>query len=97
MEEQIGATELRQNLTNVLQNIRETQAVYVVETFGRPQAALISVDEYRDFQQFQRERASFFQWLRQTAESNQERNRDLSEEEILALIEQARNEVAGEI
>lgn len=95
MEEQIGATELRQNLTNVLQNIRETQAVYVVETFGRPQAALISVDEYRDFQQFQRERASFFQWLREEAAANAAHNQDLTEQQILALIDEARNEVAG--
>jgi prevent-host-death family protein len=95
MEEQIGATELRQNLTNVLQNIRETQAVYVVETFGRPQAALISVDEYRDFQQFQRERASFFQWLHEEAAVNAAQNQDLTEQQILALIDEARNEVAG--
>jgi prevent-host-death family protein len=96
VEFQIGATDLRQKLTDVLQAVREAQAVYVIETFGRPQAALVNLDEYHRFQQYQQERESFFRWLDATAEANAARNADLSEAQILALIEQARAEVAGE-
>ncbi|HSJ57937.1 MAG TPA: type II toxin-antitoxin system Phd/YefM family antitoxin [Anaerolineae bacterium] len=56
MEKSIGATDLRQRLTDVLQDIREARETYVVETFGRPQVAIIDLDEYRAFQRYQSER-----------------------------------------
>jgi prevent-host-death family protein len=93
MERQIGATDLRQKLTDVIQAVREEKATYVVETFGRPQVAIIDIDQYRHFLQFQLERAEFFRGLDQIATENAQRNTDLTEEEALALIEQARQEV----
>lgn len=50
-ERQIGATELRQRLTDVIQAVKEEKVAYVVETFGRPQVALISIEEYRRWQE----------------------------------------------
>ncbi len=35
-ERRIGATELRQKLTDVIQAVKEEKVAYVVETFGRP-------------------------------------------------------------
>lgn len=96
MEYQIGTTDLRQKLTDVLETVREQGATYVIETFGRPQAALISLEEYRQFQQYWRERHEFFQQLDDIARDNAVRNADMSEEEVLALIEQARQEVYEE-
>jgi PHD/YefM family antitoxin component YafN of YafNO toxin-antitoxin module len=32
---------------DVLESIREQGATYVIETFGRPQAAIISLEQYR--------------------------------------------------
>ena len=55
-------------------------------------AVVISLEEYhrfRSFQSFQREREAFFDWLEGAAASNAERNRNLSEEEVLLLIKQA--------
>ena len=95
MERNIGATDLRQRLTDVLQAVREQREIYVVETFGRPQAAIINLDEYWQFQRFRREREAFFKWLQATAASNAERNVGLSDEEVLAIIEQARKDVAS--
>ena len=46
-ERQIGATELRQKLTDVIQAVKEEGVAYVVETFGRPQVVLIDLKEYR--------------------------------------------------
>jgi prevent-host-death family protein len=94
MKKTIGATDLRQRLTDVLQAVRERRETYVVETFGRPQAAIINLDEYRQFQRFREEREAFFEWLEDTAARNAQRNVGLSDEEVLALIERAREEVA---
>lgn len=96
MEQTIGATELRQRLTDVLQVVREEQATYVVATFDRPQAALVNLDEYRQFQQFKSEREAFFDWLADTASKNVALNMELSDDDVLAIIEQARNEVAAQ-
>ena len=95
MERSIGTTDLRQRLTDILQEVREGREAYIVETFGRPQAAIINLDEYRQFQRFQREREAFFEWLEATAARNAEHNVNLSDEEVLAIIEQARREVAA--
>lgn len=96
MERTIGATDLRQRLTDVLQAVKEQREAYVIETFGRPQAVIVSLDEYALLQRFRQERAEFFQWLDETAAQNAVRNAALSEEEVLAIIEQARSDVAGE-
>ena len=95
MERKIGATDLRQRLTDVLQAVREQHETYVVETFGRPQAAIVNLDEYRQFQRFRQGREAFFEWLEGAAARNAERNVGLSDEEVLAIIEQAREEVAS--
>jgi prevent-host-death family protein len=96
MEYQIGTTDLRQKLTDVLESVREEGATYVIETFGRPQAAIVSLEEYRQFQQYWQERHEFFQQLDAIARDNAVRNADMSEEEVLALIEQVRQEVYDE-
>ncbi len=95
MERSIGATDLRQRLTDVLQAVRERGETYIVETFGRPQVAIINLDEYQRIQCFRREREAFFDWLESTSARNAERNVGLSDEEVLAIIEQAREEVAA--
>jgi prevent-host-death family protein len=95
MEKSIGATDLRQRLTDVLQAVREQRAAYVVETFGRPQAVIVNLDEYRQFQRFREEREAFFDWLETTAAHNAERNVGLSDAEVLAIIERAREDVAN--
>ncbi len=63
MERTIGATDLRQRLTDVLQAVKEQREAYVIETFGRPQAVIVSLDEYALLQRFHQERTAFFEWL----------------------------------
>lgn len=93
MERTIGATDLRQRLTDVLQAVRDEQVTYIVATFDRSQAALINMDDYRQFRAYQQERSAFFAWLDETAGRNATHNLELSTEEVLAIIEQARAEV----
>jgi prevent-host-death family protein len=94
MERQIGATDLRQKLTDILQEIRDEKVSYVVETFGRPQAALISMEEYRRFQDYLNEREQFFHWMEETSQANAAHNRGLAEAELLKMLEQAREDAA---
>jgi len=96
MEKQIGATYLRQKLTDVIQEIKEEKATYVVETFGRPQVAIVDLDQYQSFLRYQAERKEFFRELKAIAAENAERNADLTEQEVLALIDQARQEIWDE-
>lgn len=95
VERSIGSTVLRQRLTDVLRAVQGRGESYVIETFGRPQAALINLEEYEQFQRFRREREAFFEWLEGAAARNAEHNLGLSDAEVLAIIEQARDEVAS--
>jgi PHD/YefM family antitoxin component YafN of YafNO toxin-antitoxin module len=94
MEQTIGTTELRQRLTDVLQAVREEGSIYIIETFDRSQAALVNLEEYRQFQQYKQEREAFFDWLEDIAVQNAAQNLDLSEAEVLEIIERARSEAA---
>ncbi len=94
MEKSIGTTELRQTLTDVLHQVQEQGASYLLETFGRPQAVIVNLDMYQQYQRFNQKREAFFDWLEDSAERNAARNVDLSEEDVLAIIEQAREDVA---
>ena len=49
-ERQIGTTELRQRLTDVIQAVKEEKVAYVVETFGRPQVVIVDAGVYRQLQ-----------------------------------------------
>jgi PHD/YefM family antitoxin component YafN of YafNO toxin-antitoxin module len=92
MERKIGATELRQRLTDVLQAVREERATYIVETFERSQAALVNLDEYRQFLNYREAREAFFEWLETTAAQNAAQNLELSDDEVMTIIQQARQE-----
>lgn len=96
MERVIGATELRQRLTDVLQAVREEQATYIISTFERSQAVLVNLEEYRQFQLFREEREAFFDWLDDVAGQNAAQNLELSDQEVLDIIERARAEAAAE-
>jgi len=68
MKKAIGATDLRQHLTDVLHVVRERGETDVVETFGRLQVAISNLDEYRHFQRFGEEREAFSgDWIPQPA------------------------------
>jgi hypothetical protein len=93
MERKIGATQLRQRLTDVLQAVREERATYIIETFDRSQAALVNLDEYRQFQNYQQMRAAFFDGLDALAVQNAAQNRGLSDDEVIEIIEATRQEI----
>ncbi|HOU40806.1 MAG TPA: type II toxin-antitoxin system prevent-host-death family antitoxin, partial [Promineifilum sp.] len=95
-ERQIGTTELRQRLTDVIQAVKEEKVAYVVETFGRPQVVIVDANEYQSLKTYHAMRQSFFERLLVTGEANAKINADLTEEQLLALIDAARDEVYDE-
>jgi prevent-host-death family protein len=96
MARRVGTTDLRQRLTDLLQAVRDEHETYVVETFGRPQAALVNLDEYEQFQHFQQERQAFFDWLEDATARDAEQNAEQSGEQMLTLAEQAHEQVSSE-
>ena len=97
MERQIKVADLRQELTAVIQAVKEENVTFVVEVSGRPQVAIVDIDQYRLFQQYQeRRRKEFFEELDRIATIDAAHNADLSEEEVLALIDEVRQEVWDE-
>jgi prevent-host-death family protein len=91
-ERQIGTTELRQRLTDVIQAVKEEKVAYIVETFGRPQVAIVDVSEYERLLAYRAQRDAFFEQLLTVGEENEPLNRDLTEEQLLAIIDEARAE-----
>jgi prevent-host-death family protein len=91
-ERQIGTTELRQRLTDVIQAVKEEKVAYVVETFGRPQVVIVDVSAYERLLTYRAQRESFFEQLLAAGEENDPLNCDLTEEQLLAIIDEARAE-----
>jgi len=92
-ERRIGTTELRQRLTDVIQAVKEEKVAYVVETFGRPQVVVVNIAEYERLQANETRRRQFLDRLEATSEANTRLNADLTEEQLLAIIDEARAEV----
>jgi PHD/YefM family antitoxin component YafN of YafNO toxin-antitoxin module len=64
----------------------------VIETYGKPMAAILSYDEYQAYQQYKQARAARFARLQEAAARNVAGNR-LTEAEALALIDALRQEL----
>ncbi|MCS7282894.1 MAG: type II toxin-antitoxin system prevent-host-death family antitoxin [Anaerolineae bacterium] len=84
----ISSSELRTQIRRVLNEVGYGRAIYVVEKFGEPTAAIISMEDFRLLQAIrQRETA---ERLREVIARVRARSRDLPLEELDALIEEAR-------
>lgn len=94
MEKSIGSTDLRQQLTDVLRRVQERRESYIIETFGRPQAAIVNLQEYEQFLQFRKDRDAFFEWLESTASRNADRNKSLTDQQVMNIIEHAREDAS---
>jgi PHD/YefM family antitoxin component YafN of YafNO toxin-antitoxin module len=95
MSKVVSSTELQKNTREVIDWARIKGEAVVVETYGKPMAAILSYDEYEAYRQYKAARASRFAQLRQAAAENSALNR-LTEEETMALVEQVRQELYDE-
>jgi prevent-host-death family protein len=86
----ISSSELRAQIKRILNEVGYGQSQYVVERFGEPTAAIVSVEDLRLLQALKRRRARSS--LRELLAGVRSRSRDLPRQELDALIEEARAE-----
>ena len=95
MSKTISSTELQKNTREVIDWTRTRGEPIVVETYGKPMAAILSYDEYQAYWQYKLARQARFAQLRTVAATNAAANK-ISEEAALALVEAARQELFDE-
>ena len=86
----ISSSDLRAQIKRVLNEVGYGRAQYIVEKFGEPTAAIISMDDFRLLQSVRQQQATAT--LREIIAEVRARNRGLDPNELDALIEQARAE-----
>jgi prevent-host-death family protein len=90
MVEVISSSRFRTEIKRVLNEVGYGQKQYIIERFGEPAAAVISVEDYEVLQEVKQKKAR--KSLQETLEDIRRRARDLNPEELDALIEEARAE-----
>ncbi len=87
----ISSSDLRGQIKRVLNEVGYGQGVqYIVQKFGEPTAAIISMEDFRLLQAVKQQQATAS--LRETIAGIRERTRQLDPGELDALIEEARVE-----
>lgn len=86
----ISSSELRAQLKRVLNEVGYGRAQYIVEKFGEPTAAIVSVEDFRLLQSARRQQATSS--LREIIDGIRSRSGDVGADELNALIEEARAE-----
>ena len=94
----ISATDAKNNFGSVIARVAESGEPVVVERQGKGRAAIISMDDYRQFSVFKEKerRQKIWEESEQLRAKIAERNKDLpplSEEEIEALAQEIRDDV----
>jgi prevent-host-death family protein len=95
MSKTITSTELQKNTREVIDWTRTRREPVIVETYGKPMAAILSYDEYQAYTQYRQARMARFARLKAAAAANAEAN-ELSEAEALALVEAERQHLFDE-
>lgn len=89
----VTTTEVRRNLNAVIQQIRKRREPAIIEKSGSPVAVLLSVAEYEQLLRYKR-LAMFDRLTREFGE--QVERRGLSEDELMAELEDTKREVFRE-
>ena len=85
----VTSTELQKNTREMIDWTRTRGEAVVIETYGKPMAALLSYDEFQAYVQYKQARTARFAQLREAAVANAAAN-ELSEAEAEALVEAER-------
>lgn len=86
----ISSSELRAQIKRVLNEVGYGRAQYIVEKFGEPTAAIVSVEDFRLLQSARRQQATSS--LREIIDGIRSGSGDVGADELNALIEEARTE-----
>ncbi|NIO71359.1 MAG: type II toxin-antitoxin system prevent-host-death family antitoxin [Anaerolineae bacterium] len=86
----ISSSDLRAQIKRVLNEVGYGQVLYVVEKFGEPTAAIISMEDFRLLQAAREQQATAS--LQEIIAGIRARSQQLDPDELDALIEEARTE-----
>lgn len=86
----ISSSNLRSDIKRVINEVGYGQTQYIVEKFGEPTAALISIEDFRLLQAAKQQQATSS--LQEIVTSIRARSRQLDPDELDGLIEEARSE-----
>ena len=86
----ISSSDLRAQIKRVLNEVGYGHVLYVVEKFGEPTAAIISMEDFRLLQAARQQQA--ITSLREIIAGIRARSQQLDPDELDALIEEARTE-----
>jgi len=92
MSKTVSSTELQKKTREIIDWARVRGESVVVETYGKPMAAILSYSEYQAYLRYKEARDARFARLRQAAAENATAGA-LTEEEAMALVEEARQEL----
>ena len=90
MQRKISSSDLRTQIKRVLNEVRYGQAQYIVEKFGEPTAAIVSIEDFR-LLQTAREQQSVAS-VKKVVADMRARGQGLEPDELDGLIEEARAE-----
>ena len=97
MPKVITLTDLQKQTREAIDYALVERDVVIIETHGRPMAVILSYDEYLAYMSYkarQEQGTARFALLREAAGQNAAHNQ-LSEEDGIQLVEEARQEIAG--
>jgi len=95
MPKVITSTDLQKKTREMIDWTRTRGEPVVIETYGKPMAAILSYDEYQAYLQYKQARAARFTRLREAVALNTAGN-SLTEAEALALVDAVRQELFTE-
>jgi PHD/YefM family antitoxin component YafN of YafNO toxin-antitoxin module len=95
MPKTITSTELQKNTREVIDWTRTRGEAVIVETYGKPMAAILSFDEYQAYDQYRQARAGRFAQVRAAAAANAAGN-GLSAAQAEALVDAERQRLFDE-
>ena len=87
----ISSSDLRAQIKRVLNEVGYGQAQYIVEKFGEPTAAIVSMEDFRLLQAARQQQANAS--LQEIIAGIRDRSRGVDPDELNALVEEARTEL----
>lgn len=90
MTEVISSSQLRSEIKRVLNEVGYGQSQYIIERFGEPTAALISIDDLRLLQAAKKKQSKAS--LQQTIDLLRSHGGEIDPSELDSLIEEARSD-----
>lgn len=90
----ITTTEIRRNLSAVLQRLRRSQDHAIIESSGKPVAVILSLDEYQRLVARRRASTAFYNFSRNFGRDIEKL--DLTEEEFMSDLEKTKRKVFAE-